>query len=75
MQKIIYVLAPDGQPLMPTKRAKKVRTLLKNKQAKIACYKPFTVQLLIEPSGRITQQIIDGTDMNIMRMILFFFDI
>ena len=62
MQKIIYVLAPDGQQLMPTKRAKKVRTLLKNKQAKIACYKPFTVRLLIEPSGRITQQIIDGTD-------------
>lgn len=62
MQNIIYILAPDGQPLMPTRRAKKIRTLLKNKQAKIACYKPFTVQLLIEPSGRITQQIIDGTD-------------
>ena len=62
MTNIIYILTPDGKPLMPTRRFKKIRHLLKIKQAIIACYKPFTVQLLIEPSSRITQRVIDGTD-------------
>lgn len=62
MTDIIYILAPDGSPLMPTRRFKKMRQLLKTNQAKIACYKPFTIQLLDEPAKRITQRIIDGTD-------------
>ncbi len=62
MQNIIYIQAPDGQPLMPTKRFKKIRNLLKTGQAKIVSRKPFAVKLLNEPSNRYTQRIIDGTD-------------
>lgn len=62
MSDVIYILAPDGQPLMPTKRFKKVRQLLKDGKARIIERKPFTVQLLSEPTGRHTQRVIDGTD-------------
>ena len=62
MTDIIYILTPDGKPLMPTRRFKKIRHLLKIKQAIIACYKPFTVKLCYEPETCITQRVIDGTD-------------
>ncbi|MDO9492651.1 RRXRR domain-containing protein [Acetobacterium sp.] len=62
MTDMIYILAPDGQPLMPTKRFKKIRQLLKDGKAWIVGYKPFTVQLLTEPTGRHTHRVIDGTD-------------
>ncbi|MEA1967560.1 MAG: RRXRR domain-containing protein, partial [Thermodesulfobacteriota bacterium] len=43
---MVYVISKSGKPLMPTKRFGRVKRLLKNKQAKIIDYKPFTIQLL-----------------------------
>jgi hypothetical protein len=62
LKNMIYIQAPDGQALMPTKRFKKIRSLLKEGKAKIVGRKPFVVRLLAEPSGRQTQRIIDGID-------------
>ena len=41
----VFVLDKLGNKLMPTMRFSKVRHWLKNKQAKIITYKPFTIQL------------------------------
>jgi len=46
-----YVVGKDGNPLDPTKRAGKVRRLLKNGQAKVFRRKPFTIQLLIDTTS------------------------
>ena len=43
-----YVISREGKPLDPTKRAGKVRRLLKSGQAKVIHRKPFTIQLLID---------------------------
>jgi hypothetical protein len=42
----IFVLNSDGLPLMPTKRNKMVREVLKNGDAKIVSHSPFTIQFL-----------------------------
>ena len=44
--KYIYVLDKNKNPLMPTSNNARVRRWLKNKEAKIECHKPFTIQLL-----------------------------
>ena len=44
----VYVLAKDGSPLMPTKRFRKVRLMLKRGEAKVVMRKPFTIQLMRE---------------------------
>lgn len=43
---MVYVLSEKGKSLMPTKRHRKVRLWLKNKQAKVVKRNPFTIQLL-----------------------------
>jgi hypothetical protein len=43
-----FVIGKDGQPLDPTRRAGKVRRLLKNGQAKVVRRQPFTIQLLLD---------------------------
>ena len=43
-----YVISKEGKPLDPTKRAGKVRRLLKNGHAKVVYRKPFTIQLLVD---------------------------
>ena len=58
---MVYVLDVNGRPLMPTKRHGKVRHLLKNEQAKIIHYRPFTIQLLYESTTYI-QPLYGGTD-------------
>lgn len=58
---MVYVIAKDGTPLMPTKRHGKVRRLLKEGFAKVAKRKPFTIQLLYE-SEHCTQPLYGGTD-------------
>lgn len=47
---LVYVINKHGKPLMPCK-PRKARLLLKNKQAKILKYEPFTIQLLYVSSG------------------------
>lgn len=42
---MVYVLASDGSPLMPTKRHGKVRHMLKDGRAKVVRREPFTIQL------------------------------
>lgn len=45
---LVYVLAKDGNPLMPTTRLGKVRHLLKDGKAKVVRRCPFTVKLLYD---------------------------
>ena len=47
---LVFVLNKHGEALMPCK-PRKARLLLKEKKAKIASYKPFTIQLLYGSSG------------------------
>ena len=57
----IYVLNKDGKPLMPTTRCGHVRYLLKEKKARVAASKPFTIQLLYETDD-IVQPLYLGID-------------
>lgn len=45
---IVFVINKQGKPLMPTRRFGKVRRLLREGRAKVACRNPFTIQLLYE---------------------------
>ena len=45
-QYYVYVQDIDGIPLMPTKRFRKVRLLLKKGEAKVVSYDPFTIKML-----------------------------
>jgi len=58
----IFILAPDGQPLMPTLRGGRVRWLLKTGKAKVIKRVPFVIQILDESVGRETQEITLGID-------------
>ena len=57
----IYVLAPDGRPLMPTKRRRHMYKLLKRGKARIASHVPLIIQLKYDTPG-ITQPLYGGTD-------------
>ena len=58
--KFVYVLDKNKHPLMPTTNTR-ARRMLKSKQAKIICYKPFTIQLL-RNSKHNAQDLILGID-------------
>jgi len=58
----VYVLDIDGKPLMPTKRFRKVRLMLKNGQAKVARRDVFTIQLLYKPKTYYVQPLTLGCD-------------
>ena len=58
---IIYVLAKDGTPLMPTKRTGHIAKLLKKGMAKVVSRTPFVVQMKYN-AGRETQPLHGGTD-------------
>ena len=58
---MVYVLAADGTPLMPTRRHGKVRRMLKSSLAKVVNRCPFTIQLLYE-SNTYTQPVSLGID-------------
>ena len=62
MNKYVYVLAPDGQQLMPTKRFGKVRHMLEDGHAVKVQSKPFTIRLTYEPKTRYVSDLYSGTD-------------
>ncbi|MGY4687691.1 RNA-guided endonuclease IscB [Petrotoga sp. DB-2] len=58
---MVYVIAKDGTPLMPTNRRGKVRHLLREGKAKVVRNKPFTIQLTYDTT-HYTQPITLGVD-------------
>ncbi len=58
---MVYVIAKNGHPLMPTERYGKVRRMLKSGRAKVTNRCPFTVQLLYSTT-EITQPVEVGDD-------------
>lgn len=58
----IYVLDINGKPLMPTTRTRHVKNLLDKGEARIAEHVPFTIQLLTQKPGRVTQPFYIGID-------------
>ena len=61
MPEEIYILAPDGTPLMPTKRKRHVDALVKAGKARIVSRVPRVVQMLYEVE-RNTQPLYYATD-------------
>ena len=59
---MIYVIAQNGKPLMPTEHHGKVRWLLKRKRAKVVRRTPFTIQLLYGSGCERTQPVTLGID-------------
>lgn len=59
---MVYVIAKNGQPLMPMERYGKVRRMLKSGQAKAIRKCPFTIQLTYETETTETQEISLGVD-------------
>ena len=58
----VYVQAPDGTPLMPTRKFGWVRKALKSGRVRIVTSLPFTVQLNYEPKARVTHPVTLGID-------------
>lgn len=58
---MVYVLSPEGKPLMPTKRHGKVRHLLESGKAEVVKRTPFTIRLLYQTREK-TQLITLGVD-------------
>lgn len=62
MQRVL-VLTPDGTPLMPTKPSRTRRWLRDGKARMVhKDLNIFCIQLLAEPSGYITQDVVVGID-------------
>ena len=59
---MVYVIAQNGKPLMPTEHYGKVRWLLKRKRAKVARRSPFTIQLLYGTGSERVQPVALGVD-------------
>lgn len=58
---VVYVLSPDGAPLMPCSCAI-ARLLLKDGKAKVKRRTPFTIKLLTQPETTFTQSLTLGVD-------------
>lgn len=58
---MVYVIAKNGQPLMPTERYGAVRRMLKSGRATVVKRCPFTVQLAYDSTNH-TQEITLGVD-------------
>ena len=62
---MFYILNKDGQPLMPSKRYRHIKNLIKSGLAKKISSKPFTVQLLYDcPNGK--QNLVLGIDPDVL---------
>ena len=57
----VFVISMNGKKLMPTKRYRHVRILLKEERAKIVGRNPFTIQLLYD-TPEIVQELELGVD-------------
>ena len=58
----VYVLDPDGKPMMPTTRFGKVRRMLRSDEAKAVTTRPFTIRLTYWPKTHETQPVVAGFD-------------
>ena len=58
----VYVLDPDGKPMMPTTRFGKVRRMLRSGKAKAVTTRPFTIRLTYWPKMHETQPVVAGFD-------------
>ena len=58
---MVYVIAKDNSPLMPTENHAKVRVLLKAGRAKVLRRAPFTIKLLYE-TEHVVQECVHGVD-------------
>lgn len=58
----VYVLDPDGKPMMPTTRFGKVRRMLRSGEAKAVTTRPFTIRLTYWPKTHETQPVVAGFD-------------
>ena len=59
---MVYVIAQNGKPLMPTERHGKVRRMVKNGRAKVVSRSPFTIQLLYGTGAERVQPVTLGID-------------
>ena len=57
---VVYVLTPDGTPLMPCSCAI-ARLLLKDGKAKVKRRTPFTIKLLVQPETTYMQPLTQRT--------------
>ena len=58
----IYVLNKDGTPLMPVHSYGRADRMVKSGKARIACTKPFTLQLNKQIEDPVVQECILGID-------------
>ena len=58
---MFYILSKDGKPLMPTKRYRHIKQLIKDGKAVKISSKPFVVQLLYD-TPNVTQSLTIGVD-------------
>lgn len=58
---MVYVIAKDNSPLMPTENHAKVRVLLKQGRAKVLRRTPFTIRLLYDTEHGV-QEVVHGVD-------------
>lgn len=61
MECVVYVQNKDGSPLMPTRRFKKVKQMLREGFAIKVSARPFTIRLTYQ-STSYTQDVVSGTD-------------
>ena len=59
---MVYVIAQNGKPLMPTEHHGKVRWLLKRKKARVVRHTPVTIQLLYGTGSERVQPVTLGVD-------------
>lgn len=58
---MVFIIGKDGNPLMPTKRHRKVRLWLKEGKARVVRKTPFTIQLLFA-TGNVVSDVSVGVD-------------
>ena len=60
--KVTYVLDKNGSPLMPIRKAGRVRRMLKEGRAHVEQYVPFTIRLLYDIENPVVDDVLLGID-------------